>query len=196
MNKILSVSFLFFVAVGFMATAQAEDYVIDTKGMHAAIEFRIKHLGFSFLVVRFNKFKGNFSFDEKNSEKNSAQVEIDVASLDSNHAERDKHLRSAKFFDVSKYPLANFVSTGYTSKNVDTGVLTGKLTLRGVTKEIRIDVRHIGNGPDPWGGYRRGFEGRATLHLSDYKMSGADMLGSAAENVELFLYVEGVRSSK
>jgi len=112
------------------------------------------------------------------------------------HAERDKHLRSDKFFDVSKYPSATFVSTAYTRKDADTGVLTGKLTLRGVTKEVQIDVRHIGNGPDPWGGYRRGFEGRATLHLSDYKMSAADMLGSAAENVELFLYVEGVRSSK
>jgi len=175
------------------ATVQAEDYVIDTKGMHAAIGFKIKHLGFSWLLGRFNKFDGSFSYDEKNPKSNKVQVNVDVTSLDSNHAERDKHLRSKKFFDANKYPLATFVSTSYKDKGNGKGILKGKFTLRGVTKAISINVQQIGTGKDPWGGYRRGFEGRTTLHLSDYQMADAKMLGAVAENVELNLFIEGVR---
>jgi len=175
------------------ATAQAEDYVIDTKGMHAFIEFKVKHLGYSWLLGRFNKFDGTFSYDEKNPEKSKVQINVDIASLDSNHAERDKHLRSKDFFNVSKYPKASFVSLGYVNKGNGNGILTGKFTLRGVTKDIAIDVQQIGAGKDPWGGYRRGFMGKTTLHLSDYNMAKANILGPAAENVELALYIEGIR---
>ena len=171
----------------------AENYAIDTKGQHAFIQFKIKHLGYSWLIGHFNSFSGSFSYDEANPANNSVQVEIDVASLFSNHAERDKHLRSPDFFDVAKFPKASFVSTGYADKGDGKGVLTGKLTLRGVTKEIAIEVSQIGTGKDPWGGYRRGFEGSTTLHLSDYNMLKGPVLGPVAENVEIYLSIEGVR---
>ncbi len=175
------------------STAQAEDYIIDTKGMHAFIEFKIKHLGYSWLLGRFDKFNGTFSYDKNNPKKNKVQINIDVASLDSNHAERDKHLRSKDFFNVDKYPKSSFVSTGYVNQGNGKGILRGKLTLRGVTKNIAINVQQIGAGKDPWGGYRRGFMGQTTLHLSDYKMAKANILGPVAENVELSLYIEGIR---
>ena len=73
--------------------AQAADYVIDTKGAHAFIQFKIAHLGYSWLLGRFNTFSGEFSYDENNPAASRVKVDIDVASLDSNHAERDKHLR-------------------------------------------------------------------------------------------------------
>jgi len=94
---------------------------------------------------------------------------------------------------VARYPTATFTSTSYESKGKGKGVLRGRLTLRGVTKDVAIDVKQIGTGPDPWGGYRRGFEGRTTLRLSDYGMKKGGMLGPAAENVELFLSIEGIR---
>ncbi len=184
---------LFGISLCLSVTAQAEDYVIDTKGMHASIEFKVKHLGYSWLSGRFNKFDGTFSYDEKNPEKNKVQINIDVASLDSNHAERDKHLHSKDFFDVDKYPKASFVSTGYINKGNGKGILKGKLKLRGVTKDIAIDVQQIGAGNDPWGGYRRGFMGQTILHLSDYNMAKANILGPVAEKVELALYIEGIR---
>ena len=65
--------------------------------------------------------------------------------------------------------------------------------MRGVTKDIQIDVSQVGVGPDPWGGFRRGFFGTTTLHLSDYKMKKAASLGPAAENIQLWLSIEGVR---
>ena len=118
---------------------------------------------------------------------------IDITSLDSNHAERDKHLRSDRFFDSKKYPKATFVSTGWKAKGKDKAILTGKFTLRGVTKNISIDVSQIGAGKDPWGGYRRGFEGTTTLKLSDYNMKESGKLGPLAENVELWIAIEGIR---
>ena len=169
----------------------AEKYVIDTEGSHAFIQFRILHLGYSWLTGRFNTFNGEFEYDENNPDKASVQVEIDVASIDSNHAERDKHLRDEDFLDVKKFPKASFVSTAFEDNGDGTAVLKGNLTLHGVTKPVTIDVEHIGHGPDPWGGYRRGFEGTTRIALADYDINYN--LGPKSREVELTLSVEGIR---
>jgi len=171
----------------------AEKYAFDIKGQHAFIQFKVKHLGYSWLIGNFNTFSGSYVYDEAHPENSSVKTEIDVASVDSNHAERDKHLRSADFFDVANYPKASFTSTSFEDKGNGTAVLKGTFTLRGVSKEISFDVTQIGAGKDPWGGFRRGFSGSTTLHLSDYNMKKGAMLGPVAENVELFFSIEGVR---
>lgn len=186
---------LFGVALGAMLlgaqTAGAADYVIDTKGSHAFIQFKIPHLGYSMLLGRFNVFEGEFSYDEDNPDASTAEVVIETASLDSNHAERDKHLRSEDFLQVDEYPQARFVSTSFKDNGDGTAVLKGDLSLKGVTRPVTIDVKHVGHGPDPWGGYRRGFEGTTMLRLADYSIDYN--LGPAAREVELYLSVEGVR---
>jgi polyisoprenoid-binding protein YceI len=171
--------------------ANAADYVIDTEGSHAFIQFKIPHLGYSMLLGRFNDFEGAFSYDEVNPDDSSVEVVIETASLDSNHAERDKHLRSEDFLYVDKYPKSRFVSTSFKENGDGTAVLKGDLTLKGVTRPVTIDVKQVGHGPDPWGGYRRGFEGTTTLRLKDYNIDYN--LGPAAREVELYLSVEGVR---
>lgn len=172
------------------APAHAADYTIDTKGAHAFIQFRIKHLGYSWLYGRFNDFEGSFSYDPDKPEASTVSVDIDVASIDSNHAERDKHLRGDDFLDVEKYPTAKFVSTSFTPTGDDTAELKGELTLRGITKPITIAVTEIGAGKDPWGGYRQGFTGRTEFALKDF---GIDYdLGPASRTVELILDVEGI----
>lgn len=171
--------------------AGAADYVIDTKGAHAFIQFKISHLGYSWLLGRFNDFDGTFSYDEKNPAASRVQVNIRTASLDSNHAERDKHLRGKDFLHVSKYPTAGFVSTAYEDKGNGKAVLRGDLTLHGVTRPVAIDVTHVGAGADPWGGQRRGFEGRTRLVLKDFNINYD--LGPASREVELYLSVEGIR---
>ena len=186
-------SLLILFVLGTGTGQAAERYVIDTEGMHAFITFRIKHLGFSWLHGRFNRFSGDFDYDAINPANNRVRVTIDVASIDTNHAERDKHLRSKRFFDVRKFPRATFVSTAWEDLGNGRARLKGKFTLRGITKDIVIDVRQLGAGKDPWGGYRRGFEGTTTLHLSDYKMKEGHILGPMAENIEIWLSIEGVR---
>lgn len=169
----------------------AEDYVIDTKGMHAFIEFKIKHLGYSWLKGRFNDFEGDFSYDEKNPEKSNVNVTIKTASVDSNHAERDKHLRGSDFLNVSKFPTSTFKSTKVVSKANGAADIHGKFTLNGVTKDIIINAQEIGAGSDPWGGFRRGFEGTTEIALKDYNINFN--LGPASEKVGLILNIEGVR---
>ncbi len=171
-------------------TAQAAEYVIDTEGQHAFVEWRIQHLGYSWLYGRFNDFEGSFEYEDGAIEDASVDVTIDMASLDSNHAERDKHLRSDDFFHVKEYPEVTFKSTGIESTD-DGFVITGDLTMRGVTQEIEIEAEKIGEGEDPWGGYRAGFLGTTTLTLKDF---GIDYdLGPAATTAEVTLSVEGVR---
>jgi polyisoprenoid-binding protein YceI len=175
----------------FSSKLLAADYIIDTEGAHAFIQFKISHLGYSWLLGRFNRFEGSFSYDEDNPESAKVEVVIETASLDSNHAERDKHLRGDDYLHVERFPQARFVSTAYRENQDGSGILEGDLTLHGVTQSIQIDVRHVGSGMDPWGGYRRGFEGQTMLVLEDFGMDFN--LGSAAKVVHLDLYLEGIR---
>ncbi|WP_246124931.1 YceI family protein [Exilibacterium tricleocarpae] len=180
-------------AVLLSAGAQADNYVIDTKGMHAFVQFRVKHLGYSWLYGRFNKFSGDFRYDPKRPEASRISLEIDTSSVDSNHAERDKHLRSSDFLNTDKFPKATFKSTAYKPTGKSTGELTGNLTLHGVTRPVTIAVEHIGGGVDPWGGYRHGFEGRAVIMPDEFGIKMIEQLGPESGQVELFLTVEGIR---
>ena len=175
----------------FAQQALAADYAIDKQGQHAFINFKISHLGYSWLYCTFKDFDGKFSFDAAKPEASSVNVSINTASVDSNHAERDKHLRSGDFLNVDKHPTANFVSTAVKSTGKDSADITGNLTLNGVTKPVVIAAKFIGEGNDPWGGYRAGFEGRTTLKLKDFDIQKD--LGPASQEVELILSVEGVR---
>jgi polyisoprenoid-binding protein YceI len=176
------------LALAMLAPMQllAANYVIDKEGQHAAVLFKASHLGFSYNVGRFKSLEGKFSYDKNKASASTASVTIDAKSVDSNHAERDKHLRSDDFLDVAKYPTITFSSTGYQAGS-ENDTLKGKLTLHGVTKEVEIAVNHIGEGKDPWGGYRSGFEGRLAIEASDYGMP--EWVGT----IIIELNVEGIR---
>ncbi|WP_250657238.1 YceI family protein [Alkalimarinus coralli] len=169
----------------------AADYVIDTEGAHAFVQFKISHLGYSWLYGRFNTFEGEFSFDEAKPSASKISVSIDTSSVDSNHAERDKHLRSKDFLEVGKYPKATFVSTRVEDKGDGKALVHGDFTLRGITKPIVIEATHVGGGDDPWGGYRNGFSGKTSFKLKDFGVP--KNLGPASEEIEIFLSIEGIR---
>lgn len=184
------VSFLIMVLICLAVPAAfADKYKIDTEGAHAFVQFRVKHLGISWLYGRFNDFSGEFSYDEKKPEKSTVSVELDMTSLDSMHAERDKHLRSSDYLNVDKFKTASFVSTEFKPTGKGKAQLKGKLTLFKETREISIDVTKVGAGADPWGGYRLGFEGTTVIKPADF---GVDMSPTVTE-VELTLSVEGIR---
>ena len=173
------------------ANVQAADYTIDSASSHASINFRIQHLGYSWLTGRFDSFSGSFSFDESAPQDASVSVEIDTASVNSNLGERDNHLRSPDFLDVASFPTAAFESTSMMIEG-ESATITGNLTLHGVTKEIVIEADYVGSGDDPWGGYRAGFVGTTTISLADYDITFN--LGPASEEVELTLNIEGIRN--
>ncbi|MGV2873901.1 YceI family protein [Colwellia sp. E150_009] len=174
-----------------LPVANAADYVIDTKGAHASINFKVQHLGYSWLTGRFDKFGGTFSYDASNIAASKIEVSIDTTSINSNHAERDKHLKGDDFLDVSAFNTAKFVSTSVTDKGDGKLAVAGTFTFHGVSKDIVIDAQTIGEGKDPWGGYRVGFSGTTTIALTDFAIK--NILGPASNDVQLNLYVEGIK---
>ncbi|MBK1705492.1 hypothetical protein CKO40_13250 [Halochromatium glycolicum] len=152
---------------------------------------RNRHDTYGWLYGRFNDFGGAFSYDPEDPDNASIEVEIETASIDSNHAERNKHLRGDDFLDVERYPQATFKSTAVELDEDGTGTVTGDFSLHGVTKPVTLEVEQIGAGPDPWGGFRRGFQGSTRFALKDF---GIDYdLGPASQVVEIILSIEGVR---
>lgn len=190
MFKTIKMTLLFFM-VFISSQAFAANYLIDTKGTHASIKFRVQHLGYSWLYGRFNRFSGEFTYDQKSPETSAISVIIDTTSIDSNHGERDKHLRSDDFLGVKAFPEARFVSTRVVAKDDGSATVYGNLTLKDVTKEVVLDVEKVGEGPDPWGGYRAGFEGRTKFRMKDFNILKA--LGPLSQDVEMILSIEGIR---
>lgn len=177
------------ISLGFISSAgHAVTYKIDPA--HSFIEFSISHLGFSVLKGRFNRLHGQFVHDEGNPGESSIHVEVDTASIDSNHAERDKHLRGEDFLDVKRFPTADFKSTGFQQQG-NSGKLSGELTLHGVTRPVSMEVEFIGAGPDPWGGFRRGYKGKLNIKRADFNLHYN--LGPASEDMELAVFIEGVQ---
>ncbi len=174
---------------GLPLTANAADYVIDTKGAHASVNFKVSHLGYSFIQGRFNTFEGEFSYDANDVAASSVSVTIDTTSLDSNHAERDKHIRSSDFIDAGKFSTATFTSTDVVDKGNGMLDINGDLNLHGVTKPITIAAEFIGAGQDPWGGQRAGFIGTTRLELADFNIK---VMGDSSY-VDMELHVEGIQ---
>ncbi|GGY86156.1 UPF0312 protein [Cellvibrio zantedeschiae] len=172
--------------------AFADNYTIDTKGAHASINFSVKHMGFSVLTGRFDTFTGDFTYDPANLAASTINVTIDTTSVDTNHAERDKHLRSPDFLNAEKNPKATFVSKKVVVGSDKTSFnLIGDFTLNGVTKSITIAAKKVGEGKDPWGGYRAGFEGTTEIFLKDFAINTKFVPDT--ETIKLSLNVEGLK---
>jgi polyisoprenoid-binding protein YceI len=183
-NKLLASALL---TSSLLIPALAADYVIDTKGAHASINFAASHLGFSVLAGRFNDFSGNFSYDKDNVSAAKIEVIVDTSSFDSNHTKRDKHVRSDDFLDVSKYAQATFISSKVEDKGDGKLAIIGSFTMHGITLPLTIDAVKVGEGDDPWGGYRAGFSGTATIAMADFGFK------KDYGKVDLTLHIEGIR---
>lgn len=168
------------------SSAMADKYVLDTEGSHSYVNFKISHLGYGFVSGRFNDFTGEFDYDSSTGEISAVNVKVTANSVDTNHGERDKHLRSGDFLDVEKFPEATFVSTGFADNT-----LTGDLTIHGVTQPVSVPMTKTGEGDDPWGGYRVGFVGNTEIALVDFGIT--QNIGPSSKTVQLELLLEGVK---
>ncbi|TPG72578.1 YceI family protein [Pseudomonas arsenicoxydans] len=179
------------------ANVMAADYVVDKTGQHAFVDFKISHLGYSYITGTFKDIDGKFSFDAAKPEDSKIEFNVNTASVFTNNAERDKHISSKDFLKVADFPKATFVSTSVktTGKNADgkvTADVAGDLTIVGVTKPVVVKATFLGEGKDPWGGYRAGFEGTTSIKRSDFgKMMD---LGPQSDAVDLYITFEGVKA--
>lgn len=174
------------------ANVMAADYVVDKEGQHAFVDFKISHLGYSYITGTFKDIDGKFSFDAAKPEDSKIEFNVNTASVFTNHAERDKHIASADFLNASKFGKATFVSTSVKSTGANTADVTGDLTIAGVTKPVVVKATFLGEGKDPWGGYRAGFEGTTSIKRSDFGKQKD--LGPKSDAVELYVSFEGVKA--
>lgn len=146
----------------------ADTYAVD--GAHTTVGFTVRHLVINKVRGKFNAFSGTIVYDENDVMKSSMQGMIKAASIDTDHAKRDKHLRSPDFFDSDGHPEITFNSKSVIKKE-DGLILVGDLTMRGTTKEIRIPFEITGKIKDPSGKTRIGFEASLRINRQDFGIS-------------------------
>lgn len=146
--------------------AQAVDtYTVDAS--HSEVAFQIRHL-VSKVRGGFNTFEGTIQMDPADPANSSVTFAIDAASIDTDHNDRDQHLRSEDFFHVEKHPRITFESTEVKKTGEGSYEVTGTLTMRGVSKEVTLPVTYLGEVTDPWGNVKAGFETAVTLNRKDF----------------------------
>jgi polyisoprenoid-binding protein YceI len=161
--------------VAVAGVAHAADYKIDPE--HTTVVFRVRHL-FTSVEGRFDKFEGKISFDAAAPDKAIVEGAIEAGSVNTNVAERDKHLRSADFFDVAKHPKITFKTTKVLEVGTDrtSGKMAGKLGIRGVERDVVLDVAFLGQGKDPYGNSKAGFSATTRVNRKDFGLSWNDTL--------------------
>ena len=155
---------LFFLA----AFSHATQMELDKA--HSEVGFSVKHLMISNVKGKFTAYDGEVDFDIKNKTFNSLSAKIDASSVDTGIVKRDNHLRSADFFDADNYPDIKFVMKKYMA-NGDEGVMEGELTMRGVTKPIKLDVEINGTIKDFNGNTRVGFTFEGKINRKDFGLT-------------------------
>jgi polyisoprenoid-binding protein YceI len=138
---------------------------------HSDITFSVRHMMISKVRGRFTDFSGTVNFDEDTPTNTSVHVEINAASIDTQEEDRDNHLRSADFLDVENYPKLIFVGKEVKQTSDNEGKLIGDLTIRGVTKEVVLDVEYAGQAKSPWGTYSAGFYGSTEINRKDFGLT-------------------------
>jgi len=157
-----------------------EVYAIDK--VHSEAAFQVRHL-VTKVRGRFTDFEGQVRIDRERPEASSVEFSIDAASVDTDVADRDTHLKSPDFFDVAKYPRITFVSARIRPRGDDRYDVTGTLTMRGVAREVTLPVSFLGSARDPWGNERVGFELETKVDRKDYGM----VFNAALDNGGLLL---------
>ena len=159
---------------------------------HSSVEFSVRHLMISTVKGRFADVTGTVKTDDSDPTKGEVDVTIAVASIDTREAQRDAHLRSADFFDADHVPTMTFHSTRVEGVKGNTFKLVGDLRIRGVSREVALDVTAEGRGKDPWGGERAGFSAVTTIKRSDYGLTWNQILetGGVAVSDEIKITID------
>jgi len=180
------------------AAPGAATYTIEPA--HSSAHFKVRHLMIANVRGEFSKISGTVTADASNLAASGVTAEIDVNSINTREPDRDKHLKSADFFDVANHPTIKFQSTKVEADGPEGYKVTGDLTIRGTTREVVLNV--IGPTPeikDPWGYTRRGAEGTAKISRKEFGLTynpilegGGVMVG---DEVEISVEVELVKTA-
>jgi polyisoprenoid-binding protein YceI len=173
-----------------------ENWNIDVA--HSSVGFTVRHLMVSKVHGQFTKWNGTFAFDEANPANSHVEVQIEVASVDTRDPQRDGHLRTGDFFDAEKFPHLTFKSTSVTGEK-NAFKVTGDLTLRGVTKQVVLDVEYSGRVKHPQMGERAGFSANTSINRKDFGVAFNQILDTGgvavSEKVDIHIEVEATKAA-
>ncbi|KAB2969820.1 MAG: YceI family protein [Thermoanaerobaculia bacterium] len=164
---------------------------------HSGIHFSVRHLVIARVRGQFSRWTGALSVPDGDFSKATVEVAIDATSIETGVADRDAHLKSDDFFDVARFPELTFRGRRIEPKGSDRFALVGDLTIRGISREVVLDVESAGQTRDPWGNVRAGFAARTAVDRKEFGLTwnqaleaGGVMVG---DKVEIEIEIEAVR---
>ena len=144
-------------------------YQIDNS--HSQIQFTVRHMMISKVRGWFEKFEGEVNLDEQNPANTTVNIKIDASSINTRDEKRDGHLRSADFIDAETHPYLTFTSKRVDVTGPESAKLYGDLTIRGISREVALDVTYNGSAKSPWGTTSYGFNGHTVINRKDWDLT-------------------------
>lgn len=177
--------------------AAPENWQVD--GAHSAVNLSVRHMVISKVRGRFTRWNAKLALDTADLSRSSVEVSIEAASIDTGVADRDTHLRSPDFLDAQKFPTLTYRSRRVESVSPERLRVVGDLTIRGVIREVVLDVEYGGRGKDPWGAERAGFTASASLSRKEFGLTWNQALETGgvlvADRVDVEIELQAVRQA-
>ena len=174
-----------------------ERWEIDSS--HSGIHFSVRHLVIAKVRGQFSRWTGAVQVPDGDFTRASLEVAIDAASIDTGVADRDAHLRSADFLDVERFPELTFTSTQVERAGQDRLRVNGQLTIKGVTRDVTLDVEHLGLAKDPWGNERAAFTARTSVDRREFGLTWNQALETGGvlvgERVDIEIEIQAVKQT-
>lgn len=172
-----------------------ERWQIDSS--HSGIQFTVRHLVIAKVRGQFGRWTGTLEVPDRDFARASVEVVIDASSIDTGVADRDAHLRSADFFDVEHYPEITFTSASVTETADDRLRVAGALTIKGVTRDVALDVDILGLAKDPWGNERAAFSATTSIDRREFGLTWNQVLETGGvmvgDRIDIAIEIEAVR---
>lgn len=185
--------FLFFVALSISAASFAQTkWSVDP--MHSFVTFEVKHMGISFVDGSFKKFEGTVEAAKPDLTDANISFTVDVNSINTDVEMRNNHLKTDDFFNAAKYPTMTFVSSSFKKLKGNDYELSGKLTIRDVTKDVKFNVVYGGTAKDQQSNTKAGFNATTTINRLDYNIKYDPTGMGVAKDVKITLNLEFVQA--
>lgn len=173
------------------------NYILDP--MHSEITFKVKHLMITNVTGSFQNFSATMTATSEDFSDAAISFEAAIASISTGNEQRDTHLKSEEFFDASNFPTLSFVSSSFAKKAGSNYTLTGNLTLKGVTKEVTLDVEFGGTMTDFYGQFKAGFEISGTINRSEFGLTWSAVTEAGgvvvSDEVKLHMAVQMIKQA-
>lgn len=173
-NKFFKLSLIFFAFAGYTSLFAESRFLIDKE--HTSLEFEIAHLVISTVKGRFDNFEGSITLDDNKSVLTSIQGTAEANSINTNQEKRDKHLKSADFFDVSKFPKLEFEAKGIKLNKGKSAKVKGLLTMHGIQKQVTVSLTFKGIISDPWGTEKAVVDAETIIKRKDFGLNWNEAL--------------------